>query len=809
MPTTRIPPKIIWTCWFQGRMNAPAVVQRCLESWEAKKPDWDVRCLDAFTIQKYAYLSGLVDLKTQTVTSASLSDIVRIQLLHEFGGVWVDATLYCNQPLDHWLPEYIGAGFFAFAAPAPGRPLASWFLAAVPNHFLIDHWYSLTCHYWQQRRCTDDYFWFHHLFQALIDSHELAGAFWSRVPKISADGPHAIQFKAGIYRPADEVVDLVDWTTPVFKLTYRIDPQQFQRGCLLDHLLSISLPDRKATTHQEVLGQTPIKRYAALKVATENLGDHLQIIAGLGVMARIGLSPDYFVDRDNEIATAACPDSGDDDSIGILLNGWFKTNGREWPPDPRLVPVFLGFHARLFQCPELLSPAALDYYRRHQPIGCRDQYTAGLLGSHDIGVFESHCLTLTFPRRPVNVVQQKEVFVVSRDERILTRLPPSLKPYTFVSHYSGNHHFDENLEEARRLVDRYRTHARLIVTSLLHCALPAIAMGIPVVVFYPPNDSRGHASDVERFSSLQKLVRIYHLDEIEQVDWRGQTVDVSALKLAMLDAFYGMAATRWGVIQNKQALGPIAPSSVLPVPAGNDNIAWAEQLKPLLQTVFRQEPDRERWGKPESYCASWDDRARSAAELIPDGVSVFEIGVGAGAFRSLVKHRCRYQGADLVPQDEETLRLNLDQDPIPVGKVDLIVMLGVAEYLHHLREALTKICLAAGRIVMTYCCCHDDGGDKPLTDRQQRGWVNALTKSEVVGLLSDTGFYLESVHSLNATDTFHQFLFLFSRGDRPSSDRTSLSDRDVGGAAEENTRNYVTDGRVPHNPPNLLVIKQG
>jgi len=44
---------------------------------------------------------------------------VRILLLHEFGGIWVDATLLCNRPLDEWLPSTMTEGFFAFAA----RPL--------------------------------------------------------------------------------------------------------------------------------------------------------------------------------------------------------------------------------------------------------------------------------------------------------------------------------------------------------------------------------------------------------------------------------------------------------------------------------------------------------------------------------------------------------------------------------------------------------------------------------------------------------------------------------------------------------------
>jgi len=107
--------KTIWSCWFQGREAAPHLVKRCFSSWERENPGWHFRCLDAVSIERYVNLKGIVDLQSQSLTAASFSDIVRILLLHEFGGIWVDATLFCNRPLDEWLPSAMTEGFFAFA----------------------------------------------------------------------------------------------------------------------------------------------------------------------------------------------------------------------------------------------------------------------------------------------------------------------------------------------------------------------------------------------------------------------------------------------------------------------------------------------------------------------------------------------------------------------------------------------------------------------------------------------------------------------------------------------------------------------
>src|ERR1700733_14260116 len=146
--------KTVWTCWFQGRENAPPLVKECLTSWERNNPNWKIRCLDATSIERYVPLREYIDLNNQSLTAASLSDILRILLLREFGGVWIDATLYCNRPLDEWLSGVMSEGFFAFPAPGPDRLLSSWFLSAAADNYLISGWCRRTVDYWSARADT-------------------------------------------------------------------------------------------------------------------------------------------------------------------------------------------------------------------------------------------------------------------------------------------------------------------------------------------------------------------------------------------------------------------------------------------------------------------------------------------------------------------------------------------------------------------------------------------------------------------------------------------------------------------------------
>lgn len=564
--------KVIWICWFQGWENAPWLVRKCLSSWQQHNPEWDIRTLDRNSVQRYIELP---DLAGKTITAASMSDIIRILLLHEYGGVWVDATLLCHQPLDTWLPDAMCEGFFAFNSPGWDRPLSSWFIAAEEGHSLIAQWHAAVLQYWHERSNTEYYFWFHYLFADLCKSNVAFRKTWQRVPKISARGPHYLQ-SVGLLEECEAVIDqALCELPPVSKLTYRFNQSKLSEKTLVSRLLS-DLPEPKLPSVGEYAAPNPtLQPLASLRVSTKNLGDHIQIIASKRLLERnTTVAPSILIDRDNEIASVPFLPA-DSDRWSIILNGWFKTNCAEWPPSQLLNPIFIGFHIRLFQCPELLSETALDYYRQHSPIGCRDRYTLDLLQARGIECFYSGCLSLSFPRRPFAPQPPQEVFVVSRNKQILSILPPELDNATFISHYVESRDFSQNMQTANNLLDIYRTRARLIVTTLLHCALPAMAMGIPVVMFYPKNNEAGHVSDRERFSSLGKLIPIHRFEDVNQVNWNPLPIKLSAEKIHLLDCFHQLY-DRWQ-LPRQDRMPVFAPSNTLrPIPQARS--------KPLLST---------------------------------------------------------------------------------------------------------------------------------------------------------------------------------------------------------------------------------
>jgi hypothetical protein len=271
----------------------------------------------------------------------------------------------------------------------------------------------------------------------------------------------------------------------------------------------------------------------SLKASTENLGDYIQILACLRLLETMGLRPSIYLDRDTELASApaleAC--SG---RILLPLNGWFKRtvgSDPQWPPHERIIPVFIGFHLRPHQCPDLLEPRSIDYMKAHGPVGCRDPFTTRVLTEKGVSAYLSHCLSLSFVKRKPDEVGDR-VVVASRDREIIDVLPPEYRnDHVYVNHYSVRNGFSEYLAEAQDLLAFYRTRARLVITTFLHCALPCIAMGIPVVAFLPrPQYDFQKASDEERFSGLMQIARVHRFGDTGDVDWTPRPIDVEPIK---------------------------------------------------------------------------------------------------------------------------------------------------------------------------------------------------------------------------------------------------------------------------------------
>ncbi|MGV0033851.1 MAG: capsular polysaccharide synthesis protein [Candidatus Azotimanducaceae bacterium WSBS_2022_MAG_OTU7] len=149
-------PKIIYILWLQGRENAPELVRINFERWQRLNPDYQVVILDEESSRPY-----LADfpIDAYKLTPQSFSDVLRVRLLAETGGVWADASVYPMTPLSKFLePRMAKSTFFAYGRNNPIQPVDSWFLAAHKDCFFIKKWDDMIKRYWfMEREAIDEY----------------------------------------------------------------------------------------------------------------------------------------------------------------------------------------------------------------------------------------------------------------------------------------------------------------------------------------------------------------------------------------------------------------------------------------------------------------------------------------------------------------------------------------------------------------------------------------------------------------------------------------------------------------------------
>ena len=213
--------KTIWIYWAQGIENAPDLVKVCVASWRYYNPNWNIKILNQTNINTMQ----------RVATTPSFSDILRINLLDEHGGLWVDATTFCNKPLDDWLPEYTKEGFFAFREPQPEYQLCSWFLYGERNNYIIKSWKQEVDDYWKTRKNAHEYLWFHSLFNKLYKNDKLVERIWNEVPNYKANWQPLAESPSNPHYFApyttQRLVQLKDnnLTAPVYKLKWSVSNQ--------------------------------------------------------------------------------------------------------------------------------------------------------------------------------------------------------------------------------------------------------------------------------------------------------------------------------------------------------------------------------------------------------------------------------------------------------------------------------------------------------------------------------------------------------------------------------------------------------
>lgn len=221
-PVNQISPKekIIWQFWWQGEMNAPAIVKRCMASVKAHADGWRVIVLDQTNVAEYIDVSPVIQAKHSrgVITHAHFSDYLRVKLLERYGGVWIDATVLLTDSIPAAIRE---AEFFMFKSSLWALPSeipsysvfvetvevasneklgggsslgSSWFLVADKGSSLMGNVGRLLDSYWEEHDQLIDYYLLHKFMSIAVSYDDTCRKEYEAAPCYVNIKPHLMQF---------------------------------------------------------------------------------------------------------------------------------------------------------------------------------------------------------------------------------------------------------------------------------------------------------------------------------------------------------------------------------------------------------------------------------------------------------------------------------------------------------------------------------------------------------------------------------------------------------------------------------------
>lgn len=213
----------IWICWFQGMDNAPELVKKCYQSVIKNNPDKDVTVITSENMSEYVQFPDFIldKWKKGIITHTHMTDLLRLELLINHGGLWLDATVLCTGQAPSY---FFDSALFFFQCLKPGRDghasyISSWLLEAKTNNKILMATRDLCYEYWKKNNSMWDYFLLHDFMSIVLEKYEDD---WKKVLPRDNATPHILLLR--LFDQYDEGTwNAIKEQTPFHKLSYKLD----------------------------------------------------------------------------------------------------------------------------------------------------------------------------------------------------------------------------------------------------------------------------------------------------------------------------------------------------------------------------------------------------------------------------------------------------------------------------------------------------------------------------------------------------------------------------------------------------------
>lgn len=146
----------IWIFWWQGEKSMPPIVKSCYRSVLKNAGEHPVILITEDNIKDYVNIHPYIYIKVynKQITLTHLSDILRENLLFQYGGIWMDATIYMTAPFNKEMYTY---EYYTIKGAFEEWEWTGFFQATGKGNMLakvVSHLFNC---YWKEHNCLISY----------------------------------------------------------------------------------------------------------------------------------------------------------------------------------------------------------------------------------------------------------------------------------------------------------------------------------------------------------------------------------------------------------------------------------------------------------------------------------------------------------------------------------------------------------------------------------------------------------------------------------------------------------------------------
>lgn len=236
-----IPADCVWVCWFQGEDSMPETIQCCFESIKKYSGGREVHLITSANYSQFVSLPNYIVEKVHNgiISLTHFSDIIRCNLLADYGGIYIDAGLLLTDEL--LVPEL---PFFSVKLHKPENDCSfvseyRWlagFMGGVKGNALHSFMRDFFNEYWKERNMLIDYFMVDYIIATAYNNIPSVKKMIDDVPYNNED---IYYIGNNLFAPVIEnELSVVLRRTRVFRIGYKGFPKEIKENSLYHYIFT-------------------------------------------------------------------------------------------------------------------------------------------------------------------------------------------------------------------------------------------------------------------------------------------------------------------------------------------------------------------------------------------------------------------------------------------------------------------------------------------------------------------------------------------------------------------------------------------